>query len=52
MQETLLGVLGFDDLDFVQELLTHRNEIIEAIVCPFAILFNGRIWRTNPILFT
>lgn len=32
MQETLLGVLGFDDMDFVQDLLTHRNEIVESMV--------------------
>ena len=32
VQETLLGILGFDDMDFVQDLLTHRDEIIHGIV--------------------
>jgi len=32
VQETLLGILGFDDMDFVQDLLTHRDEIVHAIV--------------------
>ena len=38
MQETLLGVLGFDDMDFVQDLLTHRNEIVESMVLQNIIL--------------
>lgn len=32
VEETLLGILGFDDLDFVQNLLTHRDEIVCEIV--------------------
>lgn len=32
VEETLLGILGFDDMDFVQDLLTHRDEIIRGIV--------------------
>jgi hypothetical protein len=29
VQETLLGILGFDDMDFIQDLLTHRNELVQ-----------------------
>jgi hypothetical protein len=32
VQEMLLGILGFDDMDFVQDLLTHRDTIVNAIV--------------------
>jgi hypothetical protein len=34
VQETLLGILGFDDMDFVQDLLTHRDSIVHSIVTP------------------
>ena len=32
VQEALLGILGFDDMDFVQELLTYREDIAQALV--------------------
>jgi len=32
MQETLLGILGYDDMDFLQDLLTHRNEIKRSLL--------------------
>jgi hypothetical protein len=36
VQETLLGILGFDDMDFVQDLLTHRDEIVHSVVRTFS----------------
>lgn len=32
IQETLLGILGFDDMDFIQDLLSHRDDIVLSIV--------------------
>ena len=42
VQETLLGILGFDDMDFVQDLLTHRDDIIHAMVIASNSVINYR----------
>ena len=45
VQETLLGLLGFDDMDFVQNLLTHRDDITLSFVCIFkSWLTSGFQW--------
>lgn len=32
VQEMLLGILGFDDMDFIQDLFIHRDAIVHSLV--------------------
>lgn len=45
MQEKLVDLLGFADLDFIMELVAHKDEIVQAITDAviFLILVNARL---------
>jgi hypothetical protein len=40
IQETLLGILGFDDMDFIQVLVSHRDELLRSLEPALGILPN------------
>lgn len=48
IQDTLLGILGYDDMDFIQELVTRREEIVQEIVDPVLFCFHSNPLRHSP----
>ena len=42
LQETLVGFLGFDDMDFIQDLLTHRTELVQPTTIRKVTIGHGR----------